>query len=96
MARYELTNAADANFESIFNFGIDLFGLDQALEYQNGMKLRFGELAEQPKLFAAIDHIATGYRRSVYKSHSICYRIEPGRVLIVRILGQQDTEQAMR
>ena len=96
MARYELTEAADADFENIFNFGIDLFGLDQALEYQNGMKQRLGELAEQPKLFAAVDHIAKGYRRSVFKSHPIYYRIEPRRVLIVRILGQQDTEQAMR
>ena len=78
MARCEPTNAADADFESIFNFGIDLFGLDQALEYQNGMKLRFGELAEEPKLFAAVNHIATGYRWSVYKSHPFVTGSNPG------------------
>ena len=96
MARYELANTADEDFENIFHFGIDTFGLDQATEHQNGMKQRFGELAEQPKLYAAVDHIRKGYRRSVYRAHSIYYRIEPTRVFIVRILGQQDPTQALR
>ena len=90
MARYELSEDADLDFENIFDFGIDTFGLDQAMDYQNGLKKHFDALAEQPKLYAAIDHIRTGYRRSVYRSHSIYYRIEPGRIFIVRILGQQD------
>jgi plasmid stabilization system protein ParE len=31
MARYELANAADRDFEEILNFGIDQFGQAQAL-----------------------------------------------------------------
>ncbi len=95
MGRYELAKAADQDFGNIFNFGIDKFGLTQALDYQNGMKQRFGELAEQPKLYPAVDHIREGYCRSVYHSHSIYYRIEPERVFIVRILGQQDAAKAL-
>jgi len=51
MGRYKLTKAADQDFEDIFDFGIDKFGLTQALNDQNGMSQRFGELAEQPKLY---------------------------------------------
>jgi len=94
MGSYELAKAADEDFENIFDYGIDTFGLDQALKYQNSMKQRFDELAEQPKLYPAVDHIRTGYRRSVYGSHSIYYRIEANRILIVRILGQQDPSKA--
>lgn len=94
MATYELANAAADDFKNIFEFGIDAFGLDQALKYQNGMTQRFAELTEQPKLYPAIDHIRRDYRRSVYHSHSIYYRIEAKRVFIVRILGQQDLKGA--
>ncbi|MBL4607018.1 MAG: type II toxin-antitoxin system RelE/ParE family toxin [Pseudomonadales bacterium] len=38
MARYELANTADEDFEKIFYFGIDTFGLAQAVDYQQGMK----------------------------------------------------------
>ena len=41
MENYELSQAADEDFENIFEYGIDTFGLDQAFEYQNGMKQRF-------------------------------------------------------
>ena len=62
MASYELATAADEDFENIFDCGIDTFGLDQALKYQNQMKQRFCELAEQPMLYPAVDHIRKGYR----------------------------------
>ncbi len=96
MARYRLTRAADEDFENIFVFGIDTFGFDQAIKYQNGIKQRFDELAEQPQLYATIDHIRKGYRRSVCGSHSIYYRIKPEYILIVRILGQEDPFKALR
>ena len=59
------------------------------------MSQRLDELAEQPKLYSAVDPIRRGYRRCVFGSHSIYYRIEPMRVLIVRILGQQDPAMAL-
>lgn len=95
MARYELTRAADQDFENIFDFGIDRFGLTQALEYQNGMKERFAQLAAQPELYQAIDHIRKGYRRSVFQAHSIYYKMDGDMVLIVRILGRENPETAL-
>lgn len=66
MASYRLTCAAEKDFEAIFDFGIDRFGLDQALTY----------------------------RRSVYRAHSIYYRIEEGLVTVIRVLGKQKLEEA--
>ncbi len=90
MAGYELSKAAAQDFENIFDFGIDRFGLAQALDYQNGLKQRFTQLVEQPKHYAAVEHIRKGYRRSVYHAHSIYYRVELEGIFIVRIIGQQD------
>ena len=95
MTRYELANAADRDFEEILNFGIDQFGLAQALAYQNGLQQRFADLAAHPERYPAVDHIREGYRRSVYGSHSIYFRIEPRHIFIVRILGQQDPQSAL-
>ena len=95
MAHYELSKAADQDFENIFDFGIDRFGLSQAMDYQNGLKKQFDQLAEHPVLYPAFNHILKGYRRSVYRSHSIYYKVEPSRIFIVRILGQQDVSKAL-
>lgn len=95
MAPYKLTRAADQDFERIFEFGIDQFGLAQALEYQNGMIHRFEELAAQPQYYQAVDHIRQGYRRCVYQVHSIYYTIDRDFVLIVRILGRENPETSL-
>ena len=94
MENYELSQAADEDFKNIFEYGIDTFGLDQALEYQYGMKQRFEELAKQPQLYQPVDHIHKGYRRSVYGKHSIYYRIESKGIRIMRVLKHQDPAQA--
>lgn len=95
MARYRLTRAADRDFERIFEFGIDRFGLPQALDYQNGLKLRFDDLAARPKLYQAVDHIRQGYRRSVYRAHSIYYKLDGDDVLIIRIPGHENPETSL-
>lgn len=95
MALYRLTRAADEDFERIFEFGIDRFGLEQALNYQNGMTRRFGEIAAHPERYQTVEHIRPGYRRSVYGAHSIYYSIEPSFVLVVRILGREDPQASL-
>jgi toxin ParE1/3/4 len=94
MGRYDLSGAAAADFEAIFEYGIENFGLEQAVTYQNGLTQRFEALAARPEQYPAVDHIRVGYRRSVYEAHSIYYRIQKDGVLIVRILGQQALDSA--
>ena len=95
MASYKLSQAADEDFENIFNYGIDTFGLEQAVVYQTGMKMRFNEMAENPMLYNAVDHIKQGYRRSVFVAHSIYYTVENDGIKIIRILGRQDPNKAL-
>ena len=94
MASYRLTRAADRDFESIFDFGIGQFGLERAEAYQRGLIERFAQLAERPWLYPSVGHIRPGLHRSVYRSHSIYYRVEPEEIMIVRILGRQDVNPA--
>lgn len=75
MARYELSIAADRDFEGIFHYGIDRFGVARALAYQNGLTQRFADLGDHPERYPAVDHIRQGYRRSVYGAHAINYGI---------------------
>ena len=93
MASYRLTEKADEDLSRLYEYGILHYGQDRADRYYNGLIERFEELAENPRLWQAVDHILPGYRRSVYGRHSIYYRIDPDTIVIVRILGRQDLQQ---
>jgi toxin ParE1/3/4 len=90
MAGYRLTRAAEADFERLVEYGLDRFGLQQARDYRDSLKERFRAIAEHPNRYPAVDAIRSGYRRSVYGSHAIYYRIEDDAVTIVRILGREN------
>ena len=95
MASYRLNREALEDLDRLYEHGVLTFGLRQADAYFDGIVNRFQKIADQPELYPAIDHIRQGYRRSVYKSHSIFYRIDPDEIVIVRILGQQDIGKAL-
>lgn len=95
MASYRLSKRADEDYESIYLFGLLNFGLIQADAYADGLEERFEQIASQPDLYPAIDHVKSGCRLSVYESHSIYYRVEQTGVLIVRILRNQDLKTAL-
>lgn len=59
------------------------------------MVAQFQDIADRPELYPTVDHIRQDYRRSVFRSHFIYYRIATDEVVIVRILGQQDIEKAL-
>jgi toxin ParE1/3/4 len=88
--RYHLSEAADADLERLYEWGIDRFGMNAADQYYDGLIARFEKIAESPQLWPAVYHIRAGYRRSVYVAHSIYYRIESTGVLIVRVLGREN------
>jgi toxin ParE1/3/4 len=90
MATYKLNERAKEDLECLYEHGILLFGLHQANRYYNGLFDRFSNIADNPELWQAVDYIRPGYRRSVYASHSIYYRVKGGTAEIMRILGKQD------
>lgn len=95
MADYRLSVRADEDYESIYIYGLLNFGLVQADIYASGMQSRFEQLANQPLLYPAVDHVRPGFRMCGYGSHAIYYRVEDGNVLIVRILRNQEVAAAL-
>lgn len=64
MSHYQLTHEAECDLDDILDYGIDTFGLEQAIKYYDELTQRFSLLAEKPDLYPADDHIKSGYRRS--------------------------------
>jgi toxin ParE1/3/4 len=93
--RYYLTQAADADLERLYEWGIDRFGVNVADEYYDGLIARLAQIADTPQLWQEVDHIRAGYRRSVYVAHSIYFRVEASGVLIVRVLGRENPQTSL-
>ncbi|MBL4865132.1 MAG: type II toxin-antitoxin system RelE/ParE family toxin [Pseudomonadales bacterium] len=92
---YKLSLNAEADLDRIFDFGIDTFGLNQAIKYKDQLQSRFEELAENPFLFPAIDDIREGYRRSVCGVHAIYYKANNDTVEIMRLINREDLKKAL-
>lgn len=91
MATYKLSVEAESDLEGIYYTGVVEFGLQQADDYYDRLVERFQRIAETPLMYPDVSYIRDGYRRSVYGAHSIYYRIETSQIVVVRIIGQQDT-----
>jgi toxin ParE1/3/4 len=94
MSNYRLSEAAKEDLIIIAQYGDENFGVVQSDHYRDQLKRRFLVIAERPLFFPAVDHIRSGYRRSVCGAHSIYYRVESDYVEIIRIIGRQDINKA--
>ncbi len=90
MGTYKLSSEAEDDLYRIWLRGVHEYGEPQADKYYYNFIKRFEQIAEQPYLYAAVDYIREGYRRSVCGADSIYYRVEGGTVEIMSILGRQD------
>lgn len=88
--RLELSGGADRDLNAIYEYGFRQWGEAQADAYFTGLIRHFDQLCENPFLYAPIDEIRVGYRRSVCGAHSVYYRVTDGTVQIMAIIGQQD------
>ena len=90
MANYKLSEAAKKDLIRIHQYGHIKFGEALADSYFNSFFDQFKKIASQPYLYPAVDHVREGYRRCVHGVDSIYYRIHPGHIEIIRIIGRQD------
>ena len=90
-----LTHAADADIEGILEFGLERFGLEQALAYYDGLEQQLHAVAEDPHRYPMVAQVRPGYRRCVHGSHSVYFRINDDEVLVVRVLGRQHPAHAL-
>lgn len=89
--RYELSKPADQDLEDIFEYTEIEFGIDQAIEYLNGLESGFEQLIVNPELGRTRNDIKTGLRSISRSSHIIFYRLMSDHVKIVRVLhGSRD------
>lgn len=95
MARYRLSRLAAEDLLGIATYGLERFGLEQSLKYRDSLKEQFERIAQNPDRYPPVNHIRKGYRRSVFGVHSIYYRVDSGKLEIVRILGRQDPSKAL-
>ena len=99
MASYRLTDAALADLERIYEYGILNFGLSQADKYYDGLvlqiRLHFQKIADSPLSHPSVELIRSTYRRATYFTNSIYYRIDSEGVEIIRVLGRQDPEKQL-
>ena len=96
MSSYILSDEADEDFERLFEYGIDNFGVSKAITYSKGLKNRFVEIARNPYYWQSVNYIRKNYRRSVYRNHSIYYVIKSkSLVRIVRILNKQNIQTSL-
>lgn len=94
MPSYRLAKSAEEDLTAIAHYGDEYFGIAQSDYYRDQLRQRFSLLAERPFLYPAVDHIQEGYRRSVCGVNVIYYRIEGDTVEIIRVLGQQNLDDA--
>jgi len=95
METYELSGPARADLKRLYTYGILSFGEKLADEYYDGLIGRFAQISAMPKLYPAVNYIRDGYRRSVFGSHSIYYKLENDHVIIIRILSREDPRRAL-
>lgn len=85
--RVRFTQAADADLERMFEFGLDRFGLRQAQRYQIDLWKALEALLTFPNMGTDQGHIDPGLRRLVHASHAIYYRAIGADILVERFLG---------
>ncbi len=95
--RYSLrfSNVAEADLADIYEYGFKRWGERQADLYYDALLAHFHLLCSNPLLFAAVDDIRPGYRRSVCGSHAIYYRVNELTVDVMAVIGRQDTSRRL-
>lgn len=89
MQTYSLTKEADNDLVNIFNYGIEHFGVDVALQFYHDLNSTFDAIAATPEHYQKCDDILPAYRRAVFKSYSIYFIVRDDFVVISRILRKE-------
>lgn len=95
MAFYKLNEGAEDDVRRLYRYGIEQFGLSLADRYFDDLFDRFEQIANHPEMYPEVTEIRHGYRRGVFRAHSIYYRIHIEYIEIARVLGREDPRVLM-
>lgn len=90
MANYRLSPNAKDDLERNWFYGLERWGQLAADRYLLDLFEVLDKIADAPFHNQAVEHIKPGYRRCVFKSDAIYYRVGDEVVEIMAILGRQD------
>ena len=90
--KLQISAAADRHLDAIYEYGFLQWGEVQADRYYDGLIAHFAQLCDNPFLYSSVDHIRPGYRRSVYESHSVYYRVTADMVEVMAIIGRENLD----
>ncbi len=87
--KYQLLPKAESDYFAIYAYTYEKFGETQAEKYTEGLLDAFTLITEHHRIGRKIAHIRTGYYCFDYKSHSIFYKQDGRKIVIVRVLGNR-------
>ena len=88
MTKYELTNSAERDLQSIADYTIEKFGVKQARRYRDSLFRTFESLTDHPEMGRDYSHVKEGCRRHEHESHVIYYKVADSGILVLRLLHQ--------
>jgi toxin ParE1/3/4 len=86
--RYQFTDKAERDLESIIDYTVHEWGVSQANTYLDGLESRAQLLAENLGLGAARETLSEGLLSFPYESHILYYKKHARNIVIVRVLHQ--------
>ena len=84
-AKVELSIAAVADLQNLFDYGFDRFGEATALSYREGLLEHFATLAEFPEAYAEDKSLNPPGRVAPHNRHVVLYAFDGATVFIGRI-----------
>lgn len=86
MDKYILSRKTQEDIDEIFEYGVEKFGKDKAIEYLIDLKSYFELLLENPDIGKNRNEIKIGLISFPFRSHIIFYRLFSKHIRIVRVL----------
>ncbi|TQI71429.1 toxin ParE1/3/4 [Gramella sp. Hel_I_59] len=97
MDHYILSKKTQEDINDIYEFGVNKFGQDQAIEYLIGLRTHFELLLKNPLIGKKRDEIKEGLFSFPFISHIVFYRIFNNHIRIVRVLhGSRDIKKFIK
>ena len=94
MPRYEFTDQAEHDLDTIIDYTVERWGKVQAQKYLDGLEELAQNLAENPDLGVNRDRLFEGLISFPYVSHILYYVKQPHGIAIIRVLHRRmDTKR---
>lgn len=87
-ANLKLKPRAQQDIESIWDYTLEKWGIEQAKKYIRDLRDRLIELSQSPDMGQDIEEVRKGYYRFLIMSHVAFYKKQQRGIEVVRILHQ--------